>query len=100
LVQVGLGYSDWDAAGKRVEAAGFVSGVVESGGTCTFSMTDGTRTVQATSTGQADATTTNCGSLMIPGAQVPAGRWTATLSYRSNAAHGTSPAATVTVPAR
>jgi len=99
-VQVTLGFVDWDAAGQQVEAAGFVAGTVASGGVCTLTLTKGTATVTATSIAEADATTTNCGALTIPGAQVAAGSWQATLSYQADSAHGISAATTVTVPAR
>ena len=99
-VPVILGYADWDAAGQQVEAAGFVSGTIASGGLCTLTLTSGTATVTATSTAEADATTTNCGALTIPGVQVAPGSWQATLSYQADTAHGTSAPMTVTVPSR
>jgi hypothetical protein len=97
---VSLGYADWDAAGAQVEAAGFAIGVVESGGTCTLTLTRNGAAVSVTSTGAEDATTTNCGRLTVPGAQVGAGDWQAVLSYRSGTAHGTSTPVTVKVPTR
>jgi hypothetical protein len=99
-VSVALGYADWDAANSVVEAAGFVTDVVEDGGTCTLTLTKGTATVTATRTGAADATTTNCGRLTVPGASVLPGAWQVSLTYRSATSFGTSAALTVQVPTR
>jgi hypothetical protein len=97
---VGLAYADWNDAELRVEAAGFVAGVVESGGTCTLQLVRDGATVTGTSTAEADATTTNCGLLAIPGDQLQAGEWQATLSYESQTAHGASRPLPIVVPAR
>jgi hypothetical protein len=98
--QVVLAYADWDPAGARLEAAGFVSGLIQSGGTCTLTATLSGRAVTATSDAEADATTTNCGQLTLPADQLVPGEWDVTLSYRSATHSGTSQPTTVTVPAR
>jgi len=94
-----IGYAEWDAAGNRVVAAGFVPGVVESGGTCTLTLENAGTTVEVTSTAEADATTTNCGALAVPRGKLVAGTWQVTLGYDSAGSHGTSQPATVEVPA-
>jgi hypothetical protein len=99
-VAVALSYADWDQAGDRIEASGFVPEVVEAGGVCTLSLDRGGRNVKATTAAEPDATTTTCGLLTVAGAQLEAGTWTATLSYRSTKSQGTSQSATVTVPTR
>ncbi len=98
-VQVVLGYAGWEPNGT-VEVGGFVSSAVEAGGTCTVTLTQGGRQVEVAGPAKPDATTTNCGSLTVPGERLTPGDWEATLSYRSSASHGASEPATVTVPAR
>ena len=98
--QVFLAYADWDPAGARLEAAGFVSGLIQSGGTCTLTATLNGRSVTTTSDAEADATTTNCGQLTLPADQLVPGEWDVTLSYRSATHRGTSQPTPVTVPAR
>jgi hypothetical protein len=99
-VPVALTYVDWDPTGGQVEASGFVPEVVELGGSCTLSLAKGDLHVETTRTAEPDATTTNCGLLTIAGDKVPAGTWTAALSYRSTKSQGTSAPMSVTVPAR
>jgi hypothetical protein len=95
-----LAYADWDAQGKQVEAAGFVAGVVETGGVCALELTRTGEHAEATRDAEADASMTNCGSLAVPADQLSVGEWSATLSYRSATSSGTSEPMTVTVPAR
>lgn len=94
-----IGYAEWDAAGNRVVAAGFVPGVVESGGTCTLTLENAGTTVEVTRQAEADATTTNCGALAVPRGKLVPGSWQVTLGYDSAGSHGTSQPATVEVPA-
>ena len=98
-VQVVLGYAGWEPGGS-VEVNGFVSSAVEAGGTCTVTLTRDGRQVEVAGPAEPDATTTNCGLLVVPGEQLTAGDWQATLSYRSAASYGTSQPTTVAVPAR
>jgi hypothetical protein len=99
-VQVVLAFAEWDAAGQRVEAAGFVADAIESGGICALELTRAGARVEATRDAEADASTTTCGALTVPGDQLAAGEWQATLSYRSARSTGTSQPMTVTVPVR
>lgn len=94
-----LGYADWDPAGRLVEASGFVSGVVESGGTCTLVLVNGGSRAEATSAAEPDATTTVCAPLTVPGDQLAPGTWQATLSYSSAGSQGTSQPLAVEVAA-
>lgn len=96
-VQVVVTYADWDASGHQVEVAGYVSGVVEAGGTCTLTLVKGAEKVSSTAAAEPDASTMTCGSLDIPGAKVSAGQWRATMSYRSSTSHGESAPVDVTV---
>jgi hypothetical protein len=98
-VQVVLGYAGWEPGGN-VEVGGFVASAIEVGGTCTVTLTREGRQVEATRPAEPDATTTNCGILVVPDDQLSPGDWQATLSYRSATSYGTSEPTLVTVPAR
>jgi hypothetical protein len=96
-----LSFVGWDEESGSVQVGGYVSPVVEDGGTCTLELTrEGAegRVVTATGPGFADATTTICGGLAVPGDELTAGEWTVVLSYESSAASGTSEGTTVVVP--
>lgn len=97
-VEVTITSSGWDAGAAAVEVSGFVAGVVENGGVCTLSLTRAQTTVASQRTAEADASTTTCGSLSVPGGQLSPGTWQATLAYRSGTSAGRSAAVTVTVP--
>jgi hypothetical protein len=91
-------YADWVDGG--VEVDGYVSGSVEDGGTCRLTLTQGNQVRTAEGAGMADASTTSCGSLVVPGGGLPAGDWDAVLAYLSGGSTTTSERAVVTVPAR
>ena len=95
-VPVLITFSGWDADAKAVQVGGNVTGVIESDGTCTVTLTKSGRTLTASAPGQPDATTTDCTGLTVPGAT--AGVWQAVLTYRSAAHTGTSAPAEVDVP--
>jgi hypothetical protein len=96
-VQVVLTYASFDAASGTVQANGFAAGLIEDGGTCTLTLTQGGDTVTATSTAAADASTTSCG-LLETAAGLAGGTWDAVLTYSSDNARGESEAVEVTVP--
>ena len=97
-VSVTLTRARWDAGTSSVRAAGFVGGVIESDGTCTLTLSRGSEARTAEAAGAADATTTTCAGLAVPGDQLSAGTWTAVLSYDSADSSGSSQPLTVTVP--
>jgi hypothetical protein len=82
-VPVSVTFFGWNAAAHEVEVGGYVAGVIESGGTCTLTLTRTGATVTAQRSARPDATTTTCGEIDIPGSSLSAGTWTAVLSYRS-----------------
>ena len=86
-----------DDPGGVLEVTGFVSGVIEDGGTCRLTAERGGRTATAEKPGLADATTTSCGTLQIRGADLSPGTWDVVLSYESARASGESAAASVAV---
>lgn len=99
-VAVTVTYSGWDNQAADVEVDGFVAGVVEQGGTCTLTLTSGSATVTQQHPAQADASTTQCGTVTVPGARLTAGQWRAVLGYSSATSSGASTPVSVTVPAR
>jgi hypothetical protein len=95
---VALTFADWNATTAAVEVDGYLAGLVEDGGTCTLTLTQGGTTVTAEVPGTADAATTSCGGATVPGTDLAPGTWTAVLSYRSDTTTGSSAPAEVTVP--
>lgn len=84
VAPVTITFFGWDQAKQVAQAGGYVTGVIESGGTCTLTLSKGGQTATGTTTAHADATTTTCGAVTIPGSQLTAGTWQAVLSYRSD----------------
>jgi hypothetical protein len=93
-----LSFAGWNGKTAAVEAGGYLSPVVESGGTCTLALTKGGHTVTAVAPALADATTTSCGNLSVPRARLTAGTWSAVLRYASKTTAGASDPMPVTVP--
>lgn len=96
-VEVVVTAADW-IPGTGAEIAGYVSGVVETGGECTFTLERGGVRLETTRPATADATTTACGWLQIDDPQVTSGTWTATLGYRSTETTASSPDTPLDVP--
>ncbi len=92
-----LTWSGWDGASGQVQAGGYVTGVVETGGTCTLTLRSGGQLVTGTAPAEPDASTTVC-AVGVDGAGLGSGTWTAVLDYRSDAAAGSSDEREVEVP--
>jgi hypothetical protein len=90
-----LSYLHWD--GDAVLAGGYVSPVIEDGGTCTLELTQGGATASASSTASADATTTTCAELSVSGDELSPGEWSGVLRYSSDTTSGVSDAVAVEV---
>jgi hypothetical protein len=88
----------WNAAEQVLEAGGYVSPVVEDGGTCTLRVQQGTEVLTTSTPGLADATSTICGGLRTEPGALASGRWTVVLSYASDTARGESATTAVEVP--
>ena len=93
-----LTYYGWDATAGGVEAAGIVMGVVESGGTCTLTLTKGSTSVDVSAEAVDNVTSTSCPAMTVPGDRLSSGTWLATLSYESGTSQGTGNAVEVQVP--
>lgn len=80
----------------NVDARGFVSGIIEEGGTCTFTFTKGLSSISKTSQGIADASVTRCAPLAFTDSSIKSGSgWSVTLKYNSVKAEGVSVAKTI-----
>jgi len=90
-------WSGWDDALGGVEVGGYAD-LVESGGTCTLTLTKGGVTASASRPASADVSTTSCGALSVPGSELSSGTWEAVLTYESPGAAGTSAPVEVEVP--
>ncbi len=88
----------WDPAEAALLADGYVGSVVEEGGTCTLEVSREGSFVRATAEGLADATTTVCGGLALPGDELGPGTWSVVLRYESDGASGESAPLEVEVP--
>lgn len=92
-------YADWDAASSGLLVAAVVTDVVEDGGTCTVTATRDGAQASVTGSATADATSTTCGEIALPGSRLDgSGTWSVTVAYRSATAAGTSTATDVAVP--
>ena len=96
-VPVTVTFHGWNPTSQEVEVGGYVEGVVEDGGVCTLTLTKGGTTVTGRADASADAATTACGAVTVPGDEVSAGTWTAVLGYASDEHSGTSDAVDVEV---
>jgi hypothetical protein len=81
----------------QINANGFITTMIEEGGTCTFTLKKDGVTKQTTSTSLPDAQSTVCGLMQISRDEVSSGNWTATLSYNSDKYEGVSEERLVTV---
>jgi hypothetical protein len=80
--------ADWDASAKALDVSAIVPGVVEGGGTCTVTLTSGSTTRTATSSGVAAASYTGCEAVAVK--DLAAGTWQVQVRYSSAKAAGTS----------
>ncbi len=95
---VAISNAYWDPAEAALLASGYVSPVIEGGGSCTLLVSRDGDTVRATAEGIADATTTVCDGLALPGDELRPGTWSVVLRYESGGASGESEPVDVEVP--
>jgi hypothetical protein len=93
-----LTYFGWNADIGAVEAGGLVPSIVESGGRCTLTLTQGGSTAGATSEAVDNVTSTSCSEMVVPGDRLSPGTWQAVLSYESDTAAGASEPVDIEVP--
>ena len=91
-------YSGWTDADAAVEFGAYVAGVAENGGTCTLTLTTGSRSARAEVSGEPDASSTSCPTMAVPGDELASGTWSAVVSYQSSTTSGQSDPVEVVVP--
>ncbi|MEY9951171.1 hypothetical protein [Leifsonia sp. EB34] len=88
-----------DVDGKHVTASGYVQGVIQDGGACTYTFTrEGSPAVKVQHEGVADRSTTSCGEAQPDIAQFTRGSWQVTLEYVSDGKDYVSTPLAVEVP--
>lgn len=88
-----------DTDGKHVTASGYVQGIIEDGGACTYRFTrEGSADVTSARDAIADRATTSCGTVQPDIAQFTRGAWHVTLTFVSNGTDYVSQPLTVEVP--
>lgn len=97
-VQILVTYAGYDPASAGIEVDGFVSGVVESGGICRLTVTEGAVTLSAQAAATPNASTTACGDVRVVDPRLTSGQWRAVLSYASSTSTGSSAPLPVQVP--
>lgn len=80
------------------ETRGYISGIVEDGGTCSLTLTKGDVKVTGSSTALGDVNKTTCGPISITSPQLTSGEWNASLSYISPSTSSTSEIQKLRVP--
>lgn len=76
---------------NEVFVSGYVSNIVEEGGSCTYSFVKGTTTFTKTTEGFVNVGNTNCTPLTLTTQDFgQKGTWQVTLTYNSESAHGVS----------
>ena len=76
---------------QQIEVRSYVTGIIENGGICKFTFSQGSTSFQRQNTAIADATTTKCPNLTVdPSAFPTMGTWSVTVGYESVKASGVS----------
>ena len=90
-------FADWDASSSEIDVSAIVPNLVESGGICTATATQGGVVRTASAPAAAVSTYVGCNPMTIPGSVLSAGTWTVHVTYSSRTAAGVSAAKTVEV---
>ncbi|OGL23976.1 hypothetical protein A2791_03695 [Candidatus Saccharibacteria bacterium RIFCSPHIGHO2_01_FULL_46_30] len=89
--QVNLLVTNARIANGTVSASGFVTNIVESGGACTYTFTNGNATLTKTAQTLTNPSSTTCATVSFPASELTAnGTWKVVLGYSSDKASGTS----------
>ncbi len=89
--------SYYSFAGRTLTLGGGVSGLVDSGGTCTVTLTRGTATVTKSFAASPGPSSTDCGAMTVSSPTLTSGSWSLTIAYSSPRARGTSSPTEVTL---
>jgi len=96
-VRIFLSFHDWSAAQQVAEVGANVEDKVIRDGSCTLTMRRGSLTRTASHKATITPSSTSCGVLTIPGAELSPGAWTAVVTFTSPSATGSSDPVTITV---
>lgn len=96
-VQPVISYWGQDKSGQPLEVNGYVTGIIEKGGTCTLTLVKGSEKVTDSRTSLDNAQDTSCGLFVIPKSRLSNGSWSVQLSYSSARASGASDKVTMEV---
>lgn len=99
-VDVVVTHAAWHVDPDGVDIEGFVSGVVEDGGTCRVVLTRDGVTLSAEAPAVADARTTVCPTMGLAGESIAPGLWQVELTYESTTSAGSAPVTDILVPTR
>ncbi|MCU1527631.1 MAG: hypothetical protein JWP75_1394 [Frondihabitans sp.] len=89
--------SYYDYKSGTLSLGGGVSGLVDTGGTCTVTVTHGSSTVTQKFSASAGPSSTDCGAMSITSSKFTTGTWNLTIAYSSPRAEGTSAVTQVTL---
>lgn len=96
---VRITYASADQAAGGVAVGAYVAGLVEDGGRCSLTLSLGGSSVTAQTKSSSDASTTSCGTMLVPFGKLKAGAWTVTVAYSSTTGARVAPgSSTVDVP--
>lgn len=90
-------YGQPDGSGGDFKLNGFVSGIIETDGTCTLTLTKDSTIAIVSKSAVQNVQDTSCGQLVLPFSKLAPGKWQAVLSYESPTSQGSSVAVTVDV---
>lgn len=76
--------------GSEFRLNGYVPGIIESTGSCTATLTLGSKVATMSKSALQNAQDTSCGQMIIPFNQLTPGIWLATLRYESTSSAGSS----------
>ncbi|NII50176.1 hypothetical protein [Frigoribacterium endophyticum] len=91
-------FDQWTASTRTLAVGATVPGVVETGGTCTLSVTDGAATVEGSFAALPSASSTDCGSMSLQSDSFSPGQWTVSVTYVSATSAGSVDDYEVTIP--
>ncbi len=81
----------------EVDASGFVSNLVEEGGTCTFTFAQNQKIIKKTSTTATNPTSTTCLTVRFDEKELGSGEWKVVIQYASSNASGSSNEGTLVI---
>jgi hypothetical protein len=76
--------AELDGDRAHVSVSGYVAGVIENGGVCRWTLSNGAAQQQLEAEGLADRAQTSCGVSQFDTAQLTPGTWSVTLEYSSD----------------